>query len=126
VPVTEKPRLTRSFNELVQGRAARDPAFAAALQCEADDATAPPLTMREALRLIWQAAKYPILGNDDWRVGARMDAEALAQAATAVQGPDDPPEFAAWIAALRDPTLPDDAREDILSAIYDVFDPSRD
>ena len=55
-----------------------------------------------------------------------MDAEALERAGASVQTPDDPPEFAAWIAALCDPKLPDDEREDILSAIYDVFDPNRD
>jgi hypothetical protein len=44
---------------------------------------------------------------------------------TAVSAPDDPPEFAAWISALRDPRIPDLEREDILSAIYDLFDPDR-
>lgn len=103
-----------------------DPDFASSLKRENTDTIPAPLTMRGALRLIWQAAKYPILGNEDWRVGERMDAEALERAGTAVQAPDDPPEFAAWIAALRDPKLPDGEREDILSAIYDVFDPTRD
>jgi hypothetical protein len=111
---------------LVQDQMTHDPDFAAALKWENTDATSAPLTMRDALRLIWQAAKYPILGNEDWRVGERMDAEALERAATAVQGPDDLPEFATWIAALRDPKLPEDQRDDILSAIYDVFDPDRD
>jgi hypothetical protein len=99
--------------------------FAAALLREGNDMASPPLTMREALRLIWLAAKYPILGNEDWRVGERMDAEALERAGAAVQGPNDLPEFATWIAALRDPKLPDDERDDILSAIYDVIDPDR-
>jgi hypothetical protein len=114
------------YQELVQDQMTHDPDFAAALKRENTDATSAPLTMRDALRLIWQAAKYPILGNEDWRVGERMDAEALERAATAVQGPDDLPEFAIWIAALRDPKLPADQRDDILSAIYDVFDPDRD
>ena len=81
--------------------------------------------MREALRQIWQAARYPIRGNEDWRIAERLDAEALERADTAVPGPDDRPEFARWIAALRNPHLPDSEREDILSAIYDVFDPDR-
>jgi hypothetical protein len=84
-----------------------------------------PLSMREALRLIWQAASYPILGNGDAQIAVKMDAEALERAGTTVQAPDDEPEFAIWIAALRDTQLPDDEREDILSAIYDVFDPDR-
>jgi len=91
---------------------------------EAPDASA-PLSLRDALRLIWQAARYPILGNGDAQIAMKMDAEALERAGTAAQAPDDAPEFAAWIAALRNPELPDDEREDILSAIYDVFDPDR-
>src|ERR1700731_1625885 len=85
-----------------------------------------PLTMREALRGIWIAAKYPILGNEDWKAAARMDAEALERAGTAVPAPDDLPEFAMWIAALRDPQLPTNEREDIISAIYDLFEPPDD
>ena len=65
--------------------------------------TPPPFTLRDALRQIWQAARYPILGNEDWRIAASLDAESLEQAATAVPGPHDPPEAARWIAALRDP-----------------------
>ncbi len=82
-----------------------------------------PLTMRMALRDIWQAARYPIRGNEDWAIAARLDAEALARAESAVAEPDDPPEFARWIAALRDPRLPAEEREDIISAIYDLFEP---
>jgi hypothetical protein len=67
--------LTKSFNDLVQNRAANDPDFAAALLRETGDT--PPLTMREALRQIWKAASYPIRGNEDWRIAARMDTEAL-------------------------------------------------
>jgi len=91
-------------------------------------ATAPqaPVTMREALRLVWLAGKYPILGNGDWRVAERMESEALERAATAVREPDDLPEFAAWIAGLRDPKLSSDERDDILSAICELFDPGRD
>ena len=53
--------------------------------------TGVPLSLREALRGIWQADKYPILGNEDWAVGARLDAEALERAATAVPAADDAP-----------------------------------
>ena len=115
--------LTKSFNDLVQNRAANDPEFAAALRRE--NTATPPLTMREALREIWKAASYPIRGNEDWRIAARMDTEALERAGKAVPGPNDPPEFAMWIAALRDPRIPDIEREDIMSAIYDLLDPDR-
>jgi hypothetical protein len=85
----------------------------------------PPLTTREALRQIWEADRYPIRGNEDWRIAARMDAEALERAVNAVPGPGDPPEFARWIAALCDPRIPNLEREDIMAAIYDLFDPDR-
>jgi len=85
-----------------------------------------PITMREALRLLWEADSYPILGNEDWRVAKRLEAEVLERGAMAVQGPDDSPESAAWIAALHNPKLPADERDDILSAIYDLFNPERD
>jgi hypothetical protein len=82
--------------------------------------------MRDALRQIWEADRYPILGNEDARVAARMSAEALAQAGKAVRASDDPPEFVAWIAALLNPRLPKGERDDMMSAIYDLFDPDRD
>jgi hypothetical protein len=82
-----------------------------------------PLSLREALRGIWQADKYPILGNEDWAVGARLDAEALERAATASAAADDAPEWAEWIAALRDPQLPGSLREGIMYAIHDLFEP---
>jgi hypothetical protein len=86
-------------------------------------ATSVPLTLRDGLRLIWQAAKYPVLGNGDYQLALAEDAKALERAATAIEGPDDAPEFALWIEALRDPDLPGYQREDIISAIYDVFEP---
>jgi hypothetical protein len=85
----------------------------------------PVFTLREALREIWLAASYPIRGNEDWHIAADMDVMALERAAKAVAGPGDQPEFATWIAALRNPQLPDLEREDIMSAIYDLFDPDR-
>ncbi|MGH7102526.1 MAG: hypothetical protein ACREFJ_09020, partial [Acetobacteraceae bacterium] len=45
-----------------------------------------------------------------------LDREALDAATAAVPSPDDPPEFAARIAALRDPKLPSDERERIMFA----------
>ena len=107
----------------MQNRAINDPEFAAALLRETADTR--PFTTRDALRQIWKAASYPIRGNEDWRIAAKRDAEALEQAGTAVDAPDDPPEFAAWIAALRDPKLPNHERDDIMSSLYDLFDPDR-
>ena len=87
------------------------------------ETTTAPLTLRDGLRLIWRAAKYPILGNGDYQLALAEDAKALERAATAVEGPDDAPEFALWIEALCDPAVPEYQREDIISAIYDVFEP---
>jgi hypothetical protein len=115
--------LTKGFRDLVQSRAARDPDFAAALTREDGTTSEPPLTMGEALRQIWLADKYQILGNEDWRAAARLTAEALEKAGTAVPAPDDPPEFAKWITTLRDPHVPGDVREEIMSALHDMFDP---
>jgi len=81
------------------------------------------LSLREALRGIWQADKYPIRGNEDWREAKRLDAEALARAEEAVMTPGDRPEFADWIAALRDPNLAGDERDEIMYAIHDLFEP---
>ena len=80
------------------------------------------LSLREALRSIWRADKTPILGNEDWREGERLDAEALARAERAVMSPGDQPEFAAWIAALRDPNLSGTERDKIMYAIHDLFE----
>jgi hypothetical protein len=113
--------LTKSFNELMQNRAANDPEFAAAGRRETIDT--PPLTMREALHEIWEADRYPIFGNEDWRTSAAFTKEALARAATATASRDDPPEFGRWLAALQDRSLHNADRQAIMTALYDLFDP---
>jgi hypothetical protein len=82
-----------------------------------------PITAREALQLIWEADRYPIRGNEDWRASAVLMREALDRAATATASPGDPPEFALWLTALQDPSLPEETREDAMSALHDLFDP---
>jgi len=72
---------------------------------------------------IWQADKYPILGNADWREDELLDAEALARTEKAVMSPGDQPEFADWIAALRKPGLTGDERDQIMYAIHDLSEP---
>ena len=81
------------------------------------------VTVREVLRLLLEADSYPCPGNEDWAVAARMEAAALAKAETAVASPDDPPEFALWLQALRRrPKLPLNEREEIYWAMHDYFD----
>jgi hypothetical protein len=52
-----------------------------------------------------------------------MKADALARAETAIASPNDPPEFASWIAALSDPGLSLDEQEEIYGSLHDYFDP---
>ena len=69
---------------------------------------------REAARgRLWEAARYPIRGNEDWRIAARLDAEALERAGTAEPAPGDPPGYTRWIAVLGEPELPDSERESV-------------
>jgi hypothetical protein len=79
------------------------------------------ITVRDALRLIWEADSYPILGNEDRIVAERLDAEALAKAAYAVASPDDPPEFSQWLNALRTKQLSNVTYEKIMPFLYDLF-----
>jgi hypothetical protein len=81
------------------------------------------ITVREALRLLWEADCYPRIGNEDWRVADRMKADALARAEAAIASPNDPPEFARWIAALSNPSLSLDEQEEIYGALHEYFDP---
>jgi hypothetical protein len=69
---------------------------------------------REAARgRLREAARYPICGNEDWRIAARLDAEALERAGTAEPAAGDLPGFARLIAVLGDPKLPDSERESV-------------
>ena len=83
--------------------------------------TESPVTVREVIRLLWEADSYPRLGNEDWAAADRLEAAALEKAATAVPRPDDPPEFACWLGALRSADLTTNEREEIYSAIHDYF-----
>lgn len=81
------------------------------------------ITVREALRLFREADRYPIRGNEDLRPALSLEKEARARAATAIPSPDDPPEFARWLATLLDRSAPEPEREAAMEALYDLFDP---
>lgn len=87
-------------------------------------ATAAPITVREALRPIWEADRYPIRSNEDRRHAVALEEEARDHAAPAVASPDDLPEFVGWLNELMDRKLPDDRRDAIMEALYTLFDPS--
>jgi len=74
------------------------------------------------LRPPWEADCYPRIGNHDWVVGAAREVEALAETEFAIPSADDPQEFAVWLAALRNPDLSVDEREEIYWALHDYFD----
>ena len=80
------------------------------------------ITVREVLRLLLEADSHPRLGNEDWRVADRMEAEALEKADTAVPSPDDPPEFGRWLEILLSPNLRNPEREEIYAALHDYFE----
>jgi hypothetical protein len=82
----------------------------------------PVISVRDVLRLLWEADSYPCIGNEDWAVAAGMEAAALAKAATAVASPDDPPEFGRWLGALRGGGLTTNELEEIYWAIHDYFE----
>jgi len=84
---------------------------------------AAPITIREALRLLWEADRYPIRGNEDLRPALALEKEARARAAIAIPSPNDPPEFAGWLATLLDQSRPEPEREAAMEALYDLFDP---
>jgi hypothetical protein len=78
-------------------------------------------TVREVIRLLFEADCYPCIGNEDWPVAARMEAEVLAKAATAVPSSDDPPVFMVWLSTLTRPDLSVTEREEIYWAMHDYF-----
>ena len=86
------------------------------------DPPVPPMTVQDVLLLVLQADAYPILGNEDVPVALRMERAALRHAETAVSSPDDPPEFARWLEALRQPDIGQDERAEVLGAMYAYFD----
>ena len=86
--------------------------------------TQAPITVRDVLRLLLAADSYPRLGSHDWREADLLEADALQKARTAEPCADDPPEFARWLAALRDPHLPNDQRGDIMAALRDFLEPA--
>lgn len=80
-----------------------------------------PLTVREVVRRLIAADRYPRLANADWREAEILEQEALALAATAIPSLDDPPTFAAWLAALSGPDGPR-RRQATFDEIYDYLE----
>lgn len=48
------------------------------------------ISVREVLRLMWEADRHPILGNHDRHEAEALDKKARTLAAEAVSSPDDP------------------------------------
>ena len=92
----------------------------------ADDPTdtrQPPLTVLEALRMVWKAEHYPILGNGG-RSGRRETRQGGAGKSQVCRVRTERP---AWmrhcVTALLKPDLNGDDRDEILSFLDNLFDP---
>jgi hypothetical protein len=85
-----------------------------------------PITVREALRLFWDAERYPMRGNEDRHHVIALDEEARERAAVAIPSPDDPPEFGVWLTELMDRKILENRHDEIMDALYKLFDPSYD
>ena len=84
---------------------------------------AAPLTACEVYQLLLEADKYPCTGNEDVPVAIGMTRDALEKARVAVLSPDDPPEFARWAQGTPKADLTSNEQEEIISALYDYFEP---
>jgi hypothetical protein len=82
-----------------------------------------PLTVLEALRIVWKAEHYAIRGNGDVEVAESLDREALEKARYAVSEPNDPPGLRHCVTALLKPDLASDDRDDVMSFLDMLFDP---
>jgi hypothetical protein len=80
------------------------------------------VTVREILRLLLVVDAFPRQGNADRERAQELEAAALAKGEGATGSPDDPPEFRAWLDALRRPGIQDDEREAVYDAMYEFFD----
>ncbi|CAH2606410.1 conserved protein of unknown function (plasmid) [Rhodovastum atsumiense] len=93
----------------------RTPSKAALLKSLAerfpDEHDMDPVTVRDVLRLFYDAYTYPCLGNADWREADCIEQEARELAAIARPLPDDPPEFATWLSVLTSRTATPDQRD---------------
>lgn len=82
------------------------------------------VTVREILRLLLVVDAFPRQDNTDWERARELEAAALAKGEGAIGSPDDPPDFRAWLDALRRPGIRNDEREAIYNAMYDYFEAS--
>jgi len=82
------------------------------------------VTIREVLRLLLVVDSFPRQDIADRERAQELEAAALAKGESATGSPDDPPEFRAWLDALRRPDIRNDEREAVYDAMYDFFEAS--
>ena len=80
------------------------------------------MTIREVLRLLLVVDAFPRQDSADRDRAQELEAAALAKGEGAAGSPDDPPEFRAWLDALRRPGIRNDEREAVYDAMYEFFD----
>jgi hypothetical protein len=85
--------------------------------------TGDPISVRAVLKLLLNADRYPRYNAHDWREADLWEKEALDKAETALASPDDPPDLASWLAALRAPGVTGETRDTVFRAMHDYFEP---
>lgn len=85
--------------------------------------TGDSISVRAVLELLLDADRYPRYDAHDWREADLLEKKALDKAETALASPDDPSEFASWLAALRAPGLTGETRDTVFRAMHDYFEP---
>jgi hypothetical protein len=79
------------------------------------------VSVREVLRLLIVVDAYPRQDNADRDRARELEVAALAKSGDALGSPGDPPEFRAWLEALRRPGIRNDEREAVYDAMSDHF-----
>ena len=74
-------------------------------------------TVREVLRLLFEADSYPCICNTDWTHADELRAIAVAKARTAIDEPGDPPQLRSWLNELIRPNLDPDRRDEIYDEV---------
>jgi hypothetical protein len=82
------------------------------------------VSVREVLRLLLVIDAYPRQDDADRDRARELEAGALAKGEGARGSPGDPPEFRAWLEALRRPGIRNDEREAVYEAMSDYFEAS--
>jgi hypothetical protein len=79
------------------------------------------VSVRDVLRLLLVVDAYPRQDDTDRERARELETAALARGDGAIQSPDDPPEFRAWLEALSRPDILNIEREAVYHAMHTYF-----